>query len=158
MNTINTENNQAPSIRVSLLLFDPANRILLVKHRKNGREYWVLPGGHLEYGETIEECAVRELLEETSLTGKFDRLVSVSESIAPNGSRHIINLFALLQNETKGELKIGDGEDMLTDLRYFDLDELKNITLYPDLKDFLKDGLAENWASFSVRVIKTPWS
>lgn len=41
------------------------NRVLLVRRRDNSK--WTLPGGTLEYGESLPQCAVRELAEETNL-------------------------------------------------------------------------------------------
>lgn len=41
--------------------------ILLIHRKKDGREYWVFPGGHTEEGETLEQTITREVMEETSL-------------------------------------------------------------------------------------------
>lgn len=43
------------------------DRILMVRHEHDGREYWTLPGGGVEPGEALEEAAVREVREETGL-------------------------------------------------------------------------------------------
>ena len=48
-------------------------RVLMVKHRVDGEEYWILPGGGVEDGETPEQAAVRELKEECGITGRVLR-------------------------------------------------------------------------------------
>ncbi|OGO60014.1 MAG: hypothetical protein A2029_13865 [Chloroflexi bacterium RBG_19FT_COMBO_47_9] len=47
------------------------NRILMVKHRLEGSEWWCLPGGGVETGETPQEAALRELEEECYVKGKI---------------------------------------------------------------------------------------
>jgi 8-oxo-dGTP diphosphatase len=68
--------NSAPfRIAVSALLFDEEQRILLA-HRRD-IDWWNLPGGGMEAGETVEEAVEREVLEETGLEVKVERLVGV---------------------------------------------------------------------------------
>ena len=50
--------------------------VLLVKHRQDGEEWWCLPGGAQEAGETPEEGALRELREECQVTGVVVRQTS----------------------------------------------------------------------------------
>ena len=50
-------------------------QILMVLHRHDGREFWTLPGGGSEKGETAETTVVREIHEETGLILSVDRLL-----------------------------------------------------------------------------------
>ena len=65
-----------PSSRNPLLTVDAIietdNGIILIK-RKKPPAGWAIPGGFVDYGETLEEAAVREMKEETSLDINLDR-------------------------------------------------------------------------------------
>jgi 8-oxo-dGTP diphosphatase len=45
------------------------NKVLMAKHRLHGKEWWCLPGGAVEAGETPAEAAIRELKEECGVHG-----------------------------------------------------------------------------------------
>ncbi len=55
------------AVRVSALIFRD-DKILLFHRFRDGNEYWVIPGGGVEEGETVEEALQRELWEETSIS------------------------------------------------------------------------------------------
>ena len=65
-------------------------RILLARHAKRGARYWVLPGGHREPGETLEEALTRELDEELGIRPAGISLFSVSEVLL--GRREILDV------------------------------------------------------------------
>ena len=135
--------SQRPNFRVSVIIVNDKEEILLVQHQKSGRYYWVLPGGRIEYGEDFATCAVRELKEETNLDIKFGSVVFLSEAIAPDRSRHIINIYATGE-VLGGELKVGD-EPMLADVGYKPIMELSKITLYPPVADEIIQAYKEGF-------------
>lgn len=63
-------------VRYQGLVLD-GTRVLLIKHQEHnhGRAYWLLPGGGRDPGESEEECVRREMLEETHLEVRVERLV-----------------------------------------------------------------------------------
>ena len=118
-------------IRVAVILVK-SNTVLLVKHHKYGKEYWLFPGGGLEYGETIESCAKRELKEETNLEIELGDLVLVNESIPPDKHRHVLNLF-YWGKIISGELKVGK-DAVLVAAEFIALDKLPDLIIYPNVK------------------------
>lgn len=95
----------APTIRAQAACFDDG-ALLCARHRREGEEYWVLPGGHVEPGESVWEALVRELREETGLTAREGDLRAVSEFAT--SSRHVLDVtFHVSRWEGRSEL----GED-----------------------------------------------
>ena len=136
--------------------------LLLVRHQKPDRDpYWVLPGGRLEPGETIPECAGRELAEETGLTAGFSGVLYVSEFLREG--RHTIDIVARMSSQDEVEASLGsDPEDepgtepTLRELRWVSVGELKEIELLPaSMKERLLRDAGDGWAPETVYVGST---
>ncbi len=87
-----------------------AGLILLGERRgAHGAGTWALPGGHLEYGESVEQCAIREVREETGLTitevspGPFTSDIFAAEN------KHYVTLFVLARSPS-GEPRLLEPE------------------------------------------------
>lgn len=76
-----------PLIGVGAVVFNDAGDILLIKRGKPpqyGR--WMVPGGRLEWGETLQEAAIREVREETGIDIEIETFVEIIEAITPGES------------------------------------------------------------------------
>ena len=136
--------------------------LLLVRHQKPGRDpYWVLPGGRLEPGETIPECASRELTEETGLTASFFGILYVSEF--QEEERHTIDVVARMVLEGDGEATLGSDPEVapgtgptLAEVRWVSIEELREIELLPpSIKERLLKDASGRWSPENVYVEST---
>lgn len=99
---------------------------ILLQQRADIKE-WGFPGGVMEYGESLEETALRELYEETGVRAKDLRFIEILSGEKechqyPNGDE-IFGVTAVYTTSTaSGELSINDGES--TKLKYFSLANL----------------------------------
>jgi len=107
-------------VYASVLVLNDRGEILLQRRSDTGR--WGLPGGLMEPGETFEETARRELLEETGLRAlEIERVTVLSGpdmyTVYPNGDEvHAVSAVHVVRR-TEGELRMLDGESL--ELRWF---------------------------------------
>ena len=112
-------------VRVGFVLIQD-NAILLA--RQNNHPFWVLPGGTLERGETMADCARREMQEETGLDVRIGPLLCIADFIAAD--RHVIDT-VFLADRPMGDLCMETTEN-LNALRYVTCDELKTLSVRPE--------------------------
>jgi 8-oxo-dGTP diphosphatase len=148
-------------VRVAAVV-ERGGAVLLVRHQKPDRKpYWVLPGGRLEPGETIPECAGRELAEETGLTASFLGILYVSEFLREG--RHTVDVVVRMALEGDGEAILGSdpelapgAEPTLAEVRWVSFDELQEIELLPaSVKNRLLLDAGDGWIPVNVYVGRT---
>lgn len=77
-------------VRVGVVVIDPQNRLLLV--RQNQRPFWILPGGTLEVGESMAQCAMREIQEEANITVTNPRLLFMADFMVAPGAKQAVDV------------------------------------------------------------------
>jgi 8-oxo-dGTP diphosphatase len=93
--------HKQPSLAADCVVFDPQGRLLLIR-RKNPpfQGQYALPGGFVEYGETTEQAAARELLEETGLEARALDLIGVYSDPQRDPRGHMVSIAYLVRVET----------------------------------------------------------
>jgi 8-oxo-dGTP diphosphatase len=99
-------------------------KLLLIKRNINPyKNKWALPGGHVEYGERVEDAVIREVFEETGLKGEITKIIGVYSDPKRDPRGHTITI-VFMMNIISGELKSGDDA---SDARFFYMDDLPDL-------------------------------
>jgi 8-oxo-dGTP diphosphatase len=100
---MNQENR--PHIGVAVIVVREG-RVLLGKRRNShGAGTWQFPGGHLEYGESIEACARRELFEETGLSIISLHMGPFTNDVFEDDEKHSVTLL-VVADQTTGDARV----------------------------------------------------
>jgi ADP-ribose pyrophosphatase YjhB (NUDIX family) len=100
------------------------NKILMVKHRLDGIEWWCLPGGGVEQGETPSFAALRELEEECCVKGKILRQTAQgTDGIGVESVTFLIDI-GNQEPHIGGDPEIIDFDQILVDMQWLTLAEI----------------------------------
>ena len=125
-------------IRVAGIIIEDG-RLLFVSHKKNDQVYWLLPGGGVHYGESLEEALRREILEELNVDVHVGAPEIICDSIDPSGGRHVVNI-CFIADRISGEYSVGK-EKRLYGYDFFDEKSIRDLEIYPPIKNELRDML-----------------
>ncbi|MGA8180216.1 MAG: NUDIX hydrolase [Desulfobacterales bacterium] len=98
-----------PKVGVAVIVINDSRVLLGKRVNSHGSGTWQFPGGHLEFGEPIEDCAKRELYEETGLTIRNIRLGPYTNDIFESEQKHYITLFVIADYDS-GVLTVKEPE------------------------------------------------
>jgi 8-oxo-dGTP diphosphatase len=129
-----------PRIRVSAIL-RWQDRLLLCRHEKPGKEYWLLPGGGVNSGESLVDALERELLEEVGVEEvPFEGPVAIVDSIAPVRSfaqKHVVHIIFAGDLSGRSLEQVTSEDAAVRGHRLFEVAELEEIVLHPPIQRFL---------------------
>ena len=125
-------------VRVAGLL-NVNSTVLMVEHFKEGRAYWLLPGGGVNLGEKAKTALKRELKEELNLDCSVNDLLFVVESYNNRGD-HIIQPTYLIETGDIDLLAPGT-DKRIKGFAFLDQDKIASAVIYPDIKQELNEYL-----------------
>ncbi len=117
------------------------NSVILIKRKNNPfKGAWAIPGGFVEYNETVESAVVREAKEETGLDVKIEKLAGVYSDPKRDPRGHTVSV-VFLCGIIGGKMK---ADTDASDVREFDINSLQGIELAFDHRKILREILLIN--------------
>jgi ADP-ribose pyrophosphatase YjhB (NUDIX family) len=118
----------------SAIVLDDAGRILL--HKRTDNEYWSIPGGSMEPGESIGEAVVREVREETGVEATVEKILGVYSnprhvSVYDDGEVRQQFSVCFLCRAVGGELKTSKES---SEVRFVELAEIETLSIHPSIR------------------------
>jgi 8-oxo-dGTP diphosphatase len=132
------QTDDRPGISAAIIVHE--DRVLMVRRRiKEGQLSWQFPAGGIEAGETAEEAAVRETLEETGLEVKAVRLIGHLASHPKSGRE----MFYTACEPVSGEAHVADAEELaeVAWVAHSEIPEYVPYGLYEPVQDYLDGAL-----------------
>ncbi len=130
------EQTNRPRVGIGVLVFNGEGKVLFM-HRtsKHAHGTWAGPGGWLEFGETFEDAARREVKEELDLEIEDVKVLGVTNHLYEEDNKQVVTVF-VKANKFKGEPKIME-PDKCSEIGWFELGKLPE-PLMPAVRVYLE--------------------
>ena len=132
------EQNKKVRVGIGVMIMQDGKILLGKRHEDpekadselNGMNTWTMPGGKMDFGETFEEAASREVFEETNIKLKKIEVFCVNNERID--SAHFVTV-GIFSNDFEGEAQIMEPDEII-EWRWFGLDELPSPMYFPSKK------------------------
>jgi len=111
-----------PALAVNVIVEDKGMLLLVKRRFEPFKGLWSLPGGYVEYGETVENAAKREIKEECSLDIEPSRIVGIYSNPNRHPWKHVIAV-CYAAHVVGGEIKAGSQEE---NAKFFKINNIPN--------------------------------
>ncbi len=128
--------DQKPRVTSAVLVVQDGKYLLAERNKENYSGYWVIPGGGIEFGETIEEAAIREIKEETNLDVVLIKKIGYKEAINVSGNYHSIIFFHLAKPKHT-DIK---AKDDVSSAKFFTIEEIRKLKIAESAEWALKEA------------------
>lgn len=129
---------QFPRLAVSICLLRGDEVLLVKRGRPPGAGLWSLPGGHVEWGETLRDAAARELREETGLEGELALRPIIVDAIRHDDRGSVQTHYAIAMFEGRwigGEAQAGDDAAAIA---WFEVAALDGLEMTPGVMELVR--------------------
>ena len=128
--------NQKPQVGTAIIITKDDKVLLMKRKGPHGTGTWSTPGGHLDFGETPEQCAAREAKEEVGLDVLDIRFRAVTNDVFEATGKHYITLW--MDGRSTGEPVIA-AEREVAEIGWFAWDSLPSPLFLP-LENLVKEN------------------
>ena len=145
------DREKRPLVGVAVIVVRNGRVLLGKRKNSHGNGTWQFPGGHLEYGESIEACARRELREETGLVIDELRIGPYTNDFFEKERKHYVTLF-VIAGKTRGDVRNGE-PDKCERWDWFPWSRLPEPRFLP-IRNLLDQGFT--WEDLDVPPLQNP--
>lgn len=130
--------NYSFQVRVTGILQNEQDQLLIVKQRLSDKRGWSLPGGRLERGESMEGAIIREMMEETGLEVSVECLLYLSDVMPMDKIIHVTFLLKYISGQIRPPDNSRD-ENPIGEVRFVDIGELSDFGFSEKFARLVKD-------------------
>lgn len=132
---------EGPRVGIGVFVIRDGSFLMGLRRGAHGEGTWSVPGGHLEFGESFEQAAAREVAEETGLAVVNLRFGAVTNDVFDAEGRHYVTVW-MLGDCPRGEAEVREPDKFISQ-RWFDFGNLPEPLFLPWVQ-LLRSGFVED--------------